>query len=408
MKRVLLIIGGGIAAYKTPELVRQLRAHNLAVRCLLTAAGAQFVSSLSLASVSGDKVYENLFDLNDEAEMGHIQLSRNADMILVAPATANLIAKMAHGLADDLAGTTLLATDKPVMIAPAMNVRMWEHTATKRNIERLGADGVDIIGPDEGDMACGEFGFGRMCEPAAIAGCVAAKCNPKKETPLAGKKILITAGPTHEAIDPVRYIANRSSGKQGYAIAEACAGLGGDVTLISGPTALPAPSDLTTIRVESARDMHHAVQQNLPTHIAILTAAVADWHVKYSAPEKLKKQNQAPPPQLELIENPDILAWLCNDATPRPDMIIGFAAETENVLDYARQKRERKKCDWIIANDVSPAFNVMGGDMNKIHIIGKDICESWDRASKQSVGEKLAQFIAHQFNAQEKTHAASH
>lgn len=391
-KRILLIIGGGIAAYKAPELVRALRKAGLSVRCLLTAAAAQFVSPLSLASVSGDKVYENLFDLTDEAEMGHIQLSRDADLILVAPATADLIAKMAQGTANDLASTALLATDKAVCIAPAMNVRMWHHPATQRNIARLTADGVTLIGPAEGDMACGEFGLGRMSEPDDIVSAVSAALG--QGGPLVGRHILVTAGPTHEPIDPVRYIANRSSGKQGYAVATALAQLGAQVTLISGPTELTPSSNVTRINVETAREMREAVEANLPADVAILTAAVADWRPEETAHQKMKKQDGVTTHQLTLVQNPDILAWLAQDTKLRPPLVIGFAAETEHVIDFATAKRTRKQCDWIVANDVSPETGVMGGDFNLVHLITADGAESWPRMSKEQVATALAQRIA--------------
>ncbi len=409
-KRVLLIIGGGIAAYKAPELVRQLKAQGLATRCLLTAAAEQFVSPLSLASVSGDKVYENLFDLTDEAEMGHIQLSRDADMILVAPATADLIAKMAQGLANDLASTALLATDKPVMIAPAMNVRMWEHAATQRNLAQLAEDGIGIIGPDEGDMACGEFGLGRMSEPAEIAQAAKAMLaqTPALDTPLtaakplAGRKILVTAGPTYEPIDPVRYIANRSSGKQGYALAEALAALGANVHLVSGPTALNDPKNVTTKRVETARQMLDACTACLPVDAAIMAAAVADWRPAEAQEAKIKKTKSGLD-DLKLVENPDILATLSGHASQRPQLVVGFAAETNDIENYAREKLARKKCDWIVANDVSQnsgiAGGVMGGDDNQVHILSTTQTLQWETMSKTAVAAKLAAHIADYFAA---------
>jgi phosphopantothenoylcysteine decarboxylase/phosphopantothenate--cysteine ligase len=409
-KRVLLIIGGGIAAYKAPELVRQLKAQGLATRCLLTAAAEQFVSPLSLASVSGDKVYENLFDLTDEAEMGHIQLSRDADMILVAPATADLIAKMAQGLANDLASTALLATDKPVMIAPAMNVRMWEHAATQRNLAQLAEDGIGIIGPDEGDMACGEFGLGRMSEPAEIAQAAKAMLaqTPARDTPLtaakplAGRKILVTAGPTYEPIDPVRYIANRSSGKQGYALAEALAALGANVHLVSGPTALNDPKNVTTKRVETARQMLDACTACLPVDAAIMAAAVADWRPAEAQEAKIKKTKSGLD-DLKLVENPDILATLSGHASQRPQLVVGFAAETNDIENYAREKLARKKCDWIVANDVSQnsgiAGGVMGGDDNQVHILSTTQTLQWETMSKTAVAAKLAAHIADYFAA---------
>ena len=405
MQRVLLIIGGGIAAYKAPELVRQLRAEGLAVRCLLTAAAAQFVSPLSLASVSGDKVYDNLFDLTDETEMGHIQLSRDADMILVAPATADLMAKAVHGTAGDLAATTLLATDKPVVMAPAMNVRMWEHAATQRNLAQLKADGVRFIGPEEGDMACGEFGMGRMSEPAAIAAQMAQylETNRPEDSaqgatvlPLAGRKIIVTAGPTHEPIDPVRYLANRSSGKQGYAIAEALATLGADVHLVSGPTALADPMGATTKRVETAEQMHETVHQALPAQAVIMCAAVADYRPDRCDSQKIKKA-EGGVSALQLRENPDILASLA-DSRQRPTLLVGFAAETQNVETYAQDKLARKKCDWIVANNVSLDSDidggVMGGEQNHVTLVTHDGLDDFGVLSKRQTADRLAEKIA--------------
>ena len=393
-KRILLIVGGGIAAYKTPELVRQLVKEGADVKCLLSKSGSEFVTALTLASVSGNKVYQNLFDLTDETEMGHIQLSRNADLVLVAPATADLMAKMAQGFANDLASTALLATDKPVMIAPAMNVRMWLHDATQRNLETLKNDGITIINPNEGDMACGETGPGRMAEPVEIMEAVAEALMPKG--PLKGLKALITAGPTHEPIDPVRYIANRSSGKQGYAIAEAIAGLGAETLLVSGPVNLPDPEGVRVIRVETALEMAAACEEALPSQIAIMTAAVADWRTTESAQEKIKKNTDNTPPSLELTENPDILAGLVAH-TLRPDLIVGFAAETEQVMDHARAKFTRKGCDWLMANNVSPDTGVMGGDFNTIHFLTQTSEESWEMLSKQDVALRLADKIADYF-----------
>lgn len=399
-KRILLIIGGGIAAYKAPELVRALRKKGYAVRCLTTAAAVQFVSPLSLASVSGDKVYENLFDLTDETEMGHIQLSRDADLILVAPATADLLAKMAHGTANDLASTTLLATDKPVFVAPAMNVRMWHHPATQRNLAQLADDGIGLIGPEPGDMACGEFGMGRMSEPEAISSAIEdyfAKADRSHETtdkPLSGFRVLVNAGPTHEPIDPVRYIANRSSGKQGYAIASALAALGAETVLISGPTQISDPENMSVVRVETAVEMQAAIEQCLPVDLAVLTAAIADWRCATPSDIKIKKQAEAASPSLTLIENPDILHWLSTQVQPRPALVIGFAAETNNVTDHAKAKRQRKGCDWIIANNVSPETEIMGGDHNAIEIITADEYETWPTMSKVQVAEKLAQKLA--------------
>lgn len=393
-KRILLIVGGGIAAYKTPELVRQLVKEGADVECLLSKSGSEFVTALTLASVSGNKVYQNLFDLTDEMEMGHIQLSRNADLILVAPATADLMAKMAQGFANDLASTALLATDKPVMIAPAMNVRMWLHDATQRNLETLKNDGVAIINPNKGDMACGETGPGRMAEPLEIMEAVAEALMPKG--PLKGLKALITAGPTHEPIDPVRYIANRSSGKQGYAIAEAIVSLGAETLLVSGPVNLPDPEGVRVIRVETALEMAAACEEALPSQIAIMTAAVADWRTTESAQEKIKKNTDNTPPSLELTENPDILAGLVAHRL-RPDLIVGFAAETEKVMDHARAKFTRKGCDWLIANNVSPDTGVMGGDFNTIRFLTKTSEESWEMLSKQDVALRLADKIADYF-----------
>jgi phosphopantothenoylcysteine decarboxylase/phosphopantothenate--cysteine ligase len=420
MQRVLLIIGGGIAAYKAPELVRQLRAQGLAVRCLLTAAAEQFVSPLSLASVSGDKVYENLFDLTEEAEMGHIQLSRDADIILVAPATADLMAKAAQGMANDLASTTLLATDKKIIMAPAMNVRMWQHEATQRNLAQLRKDGVSIIGPENGDMACGEFGPGRMSEPQDIAAETAALLAPNnaraEAADLTGRKILVTAGPTHEPIDPVRYIANRSSGKQGYAIAAALAAAGAEVHLISGPTALDAPHGVQMTWVETARDMQAAVEAHLPVDAAVMTAAVADWRPaeckaqKIKKGQKIKDKERAPAP-LDLVENPDILATLGAAEKNRPALLVGFAAETEDLETHALAKLQKKNCDWIVANNVALDSGieggVMGGDANAVTLIStkdaKAEIERFDIMSKHAVAALLATRMAAHFTPIEKT-----
>jgi phosphopantothenoylcysteine decarboxylase/phosphopantothenate--cysteine ligase len=420
MQRVLLIIGGGIAAYKAPELVRQLRAQGLAVRCLLTAAAEQFVSPLSLASVSGDKVYENLFDLTEEAEMGHIQLSRDADIILVAPATADLMAKAAQGMANDLASTTLLATDKKIIMAPAMNVRMWQHEATQRNLAQLRKDGVSIIGPENGDMACGEFGPGRMSEPQDIAAETAALLAPSnaraEAADLTGRKILVTAGPTHEPIDPVRYIANRSSGKQGYAIAAALAAAGAEVHLISGPTALDAPHGVQMTWVETARDMQAAVEAHLPVDAAVMTAAVADWRPaeckaqKIKKGQKIKDKERAPAP-LDLVENPDILATLGAAKKNRPALLVGFAAETEDLETHALAKLQKKNCDWIVANNVALDSGieggVMGGDANAVTLIStkdaKAEIERFDIMSKHAVAALLATRMAAHFTPIEKT-----
>ncbi|KQN22552.1 MULTISPECIES: bifunctional phosphopantothenoylcysteine decarboxylase/phosphopantothenate--cysteine ligase CoaBC [unclassified Sphingomonas] len=387
MKRILLIVGGGIAAYKASELVRLLRKRGHAVRCVLTEAGQHFVTPMTLAALSEDKVYTTLWDLKDEAEMGHIQLSRQADLIVVAPATADLIARMAGGLANDLATTLLLATDKPVLAAPAMNVRMWLHPATRRNVAQLRADGITVMAPDEGPMACGEFGPGRLPEPDRIADAIDAALEAKPQR-LAGRHILVTAGPTHEPIDPVRYIANRSSGRQGFAIAGALAALGARVTLVAGPVTLPTPAGVTRIDVETAREMADAVDRALPVDAAIMVAAVADWHVD-AAVQKIKKGDATP--TLALSENPDILATLAR-SPQRPALLIGFAAETERVVEHATAKRARKDVDWIVANDVSG--DVMGGDSNSVHIVTKDGVESWPRQGKDAVAAQLARRVA--------------
>ncbi|MAM95788.1 bifunctional phosphopantothenoylcysteine decarboxylase/phosphopantothenate--cysteine ligase CoaBC [Parvibaculum sp.] len=400
-RRVLLIIGGGIAAYKCLELIRRLKERGANVRAILTDAAQQFVTPLSVSSLTGDKAYTDLFSLTDEAEMGHIELSRDADLLVVAPATADLMAKMANGLANDLASTALLATDKKVLVAPAMNVRMWTHRATQRNVETLMADGVDFVGPNEGDMACGEFGPGRMAEPAEI---LAAIENHFTELaypgggPLKGKRVLITSGPTHEPIDPVRYLANRSSGKQGYAIAQALARLGAETILVSGPTHLSDPPGVTVKRVETAREMLTACETALPADIAICAAAVADWRVASDAEQKLKKQSGEQAPALMLVENPDILATLSQKKNHRPPLVVGFAAETEKVVEHATSKRERKGCDWIVANDVSPATGVMGGDLNTVHLITREGQEDWPLLPKQAVAERLARRIAEHFS----------
>jgi len=401
MQRVLLIIGGGIAAYKAPELVRQLRAQGLAVRCLMTAAAEQFVSPLSLASVSGDKVYENLFDLTEEAEMGHIQLSRDADIILVAPATADLMAKAAQGLANDLASTALLATDKPIIMAPAMNVRMWQHEATQRNLKQLQDDGVTIIGPEEGDMACGEFGPGRMSEPVDIASATAKALGMSPQSakpaaadkPLAGRKVLVTAGPTHEPIDPVRYISNRSSGAQGTAIAQALQALGAHVVFVTGPADVAPPQGVELQQIETAQEMLQAVTAALPADAVVCAAAVADWRVA-NAPESKMKKQQGRLPVLEFAENPDILATISAPGPQRPALVVGFAAETDDVLANAQAKRARKGCDWIVANDVSPATGTFGGAENTVHLVSETGVEDWPKMAKTAVAQRLAQRIA--------------
>ncbi|WP_417793674.1 bifunctional phosphopantothenoylcysteine decarboxylase/phosphopantothenate--cysteine ligase CoaBC [Terasakiella pusilla] len=391
-KRILLVVTGGIAAYKTPELVRRLRERSFDVRCILTKAAREFVTPLALSAVSNDKVYENLFDLDDESEMGHIQLSRSADLILVAPATADIMAKAANGLANDLASTTLLATDTPVMMAPAMNVRMWDHPATQQNVKTLIDRGVTMVGPLEGDMACGEYGMGRMTDVPELVEAVCAHFKPTG--PLVGKKALVTSGPTHEPIDPVRYIANRSSGKQGHAIAAELAKLGAEVTLVTGPTRQPDPKGVRVVAIESARDMLAACEAALPCDIAVFAAAVADWRVDMEADQKLKKDGSGKIPDLQLTENPDILATISQHKSQRPGLVIGFAAETEHVIDHATQKRARKQCDWILANDVSPTTGTFGGDDNTIHLITPDHYEDWPKSSKIEVAQRLAAKIA--------------
>ncbi|MDQ0836566.1 bifunctional phosphopantothenoylcysteine decarboxylase/phosphopantothenate--cysteine ligase CoaBC [Sphingomonas faeni] len=388
MKRILLIVGGGIAAYKAAELIRLLKTRGYAVRCVMTEAAHHFVTPMTLAALSEDKVYTTLWDLKDEAEMGHIQLSREADLIVVAPATADLMARMTAGLANDLATTLLLATDKPVLVAPAMNVRMWTHAATVRNVAQLHADGVTVMTPDEGMMACGEYGPGRLPEPPAIVAAVEAMLAPAPPKRLAGRHILVTAGPTHEPIDPVRYIANRSSGKQGFAIAAALARLGARVTLVAGPVTLPTPHGVDRIDVETAREMADAVDRALPADAAVMVAAVADWHVE-AVPQKIKKGDATP--TLILAENPDILATLAR-SPDRPRLLVGFAAETERVIEHAVAKRIRKTADWIVANDVSG--DVMGGADNSVHLVTEAGVESWERLPKDAVAARLADRIA--------------
>lgn len=386
MKRILLIVGGGIAAYKACELVRLCRKAGIGVKVVLTEGGSHFVTPMTLAALSENQVYTTLWDLKDEAEMGHIQLSREADLVVVAPATADLLAKMAAGSADDLATTLLLATDKPVLAAPAMNVRMWRHAATVRNVEQLRTDGVTILEPDEGPMACGEYGPGRLPEPEAILRAIEAHFGADKR--LSGRHVLVTAGPTHEPIDPVRYIANRSSGRQGFAIAEALARLGARVTLVSGPVALATPAGVARIDVETAQEMANAVAAALPADAAVMVAAVGDWRTE-TADQKLKKGEA--PPALRLSENPDILALL-GRSPHRPQLVIGFAAETEQVIEHATAKRTRKGADWIVANDVSG--DVMGGEANTVHLVTADGVEHWERMPKTEVARRLAERIA--------------
>ena len=420
-RRVLLVVTGGIAAYKAPELVRRLREKGLAVRCVLTRSGREFVAPLALAAVSEDKVYEDLFSLTDESEMGHIRLSREAALVVVAPASADILAKMAAGICDSLASTLLLATDKPVMVAPAMNVRMWEHPATRANLETLRQRGVVFVGPEEGDMACGEWGMGRMAEPETIAAAVVAllaqgKAAPGAKAPniqdpaanpapglsfgrpappggsLAGKRALVTSGPTWEALDPVRYLANRSSGKQGHAIARALARAGARVTLVTGPVALADPPGVATVHVESAREMLAACEQALPADVAVSAAAVADWRAASVAETKIKKTGR--PPALALAENPDILKTLARRGRRRPRLVIGFAAETGDLVANARKKRAAKNCDWILANDVSAGTGVFGGDVNTVALVTGAGTESWPSLSKDALAERLVRRIA--------------
>ena len=389
-KRILLIIGGGISAYKSLDLIRKLRERGAAVTPVLTGAATEFVTPLSVAALSGSKVYGELFNLTDEAEMGHIQLSLSADLVVVAPATADLMAKMAHGLANDLASALLLATDTPILVAPAMNVRMWDHAATQRNIATLADDGVAFVGPNEGDMACGEFGPGRMAEPMEIVAAVEAKLS---DGPLKGKRVLITSGPTHEPIDPVRYIANRSSGAQGTALANALSALGADVVFVTGPADVAPPSGVEVIAVQTAQQMLEAVQTALPADVAIFAAAVADWRVEGASDRKLKKTKDGLP-TLTFAENPDILAHVSQLKTGRPALVVGFAAETNDVEANATAKLKRKGCDWIVANDVSPETGIMGGSENDVAIISQAGVDEWPRMSKDMVSRKLAQRIA--------------
>lgn len=385
MKKILLIVSGGIAAYKALELVRLATKAGISVTAVLTKSGGQFVTPLSLQALTGNKVYQDLFSLTDENEMGHIELSRSADLIVVTPASANLLAKMASGLADDLASTLLLATDKPVFVAPAMNVRMWEHAATQANLATLRQRGINVAAPDSGSMACGEYGPGRLAEPPALLVAIQALLH---DGPLRGKRAIVTSGPTHEPIDPVRYIANRSSGKQGHAIASALAGLGAEVTLITGPVTLQDPSGVKVVHVETAAQMLHAVQAALPADIAVCAAAVGDWRVATQASHKIKK-TVGRPAELTLSENPDILATLCEAGAIRPALVIGFAAETENLLEYATAKRARKGCDWLVANNVGDT-NIMGGDENEIMLLNSKGYENWPRMSKRALADRLA------------------
>ncbi|WP_323783197.1 bifunctional phosphopantothenoylcysteine decarboxylase/phosphopantothenate--cysteine ligase CoaBC [Leisingera sp.] len=389
-RHILLIISGGIAAYKSLELIRRLQDKGARVTPVLTKSGAEFVTPLSVSALAGTAVHQELFDLTSEAEMGHIQLSRSADLLVVAPATADLMAKMAHGHSNDLASTLLLATDTPVLLAPAMNVRMWEHPATQRNIAVLKEDGVSFAGPNDGSMACGEFGTGRMAEPDEILAAITAKLS---DGPLNGRRILVTSGPTHEPIDPVRYIANRSSGAQGAAVARALRDLGAEVVFVTGPAAVRPPEGVQVVEVESAREMEAAVQAALPADAGIFAAAVADWRVASASNRKLKKSKDGLP-VLEFAENPDILKTVAQMTTGRPKLVVGFAAETNDVVENATAKRKRKGCDWIVANDVSPATGIMGGSENAVVLISDDGAEDWPRMGKDEVARKLATRVA--------------
>ena len=394
-KKVLLIVAGGIAAFKALELIRRLRERGCSVRCVLTDAGARFVTTLSLQALSEDRVYNDMFSLTDESEMGHIQLSRDADLLVVAPATANILARMAAGMADDLATTVLLATDKPVLAAPAMNVRMWTHAATVANVETLRRRGVRFIGPNDGAMACNEHGRGRMSEPEEIVAAIEALLGEGRV--LAGKRAVVTSGPTREAIDPVRYISNHSSGKQGHAIAGALALLGADVTLVSGPVAVADPPGVHVIHVESADQMLAACLAAGRVDIAVCAAAVADWKAAEPAQSKIKKKAGAAPPALALVANPDILATLSTPGPKRPALVVGFAAETENVVANALDKRKRKGCDWIVANDVSPASGTFGGERNTVHLVSDAGVEDWPTMAKEEVAQRLALRVARHF-----------
>ncbi|MEA2800073.1 MAG: phosphopantothenoylcysteine decarboxylase / phosphopantothenate---cysteine ligase [Rhodospirillaceae bacterium] len=408
-KRILLIVAGGIAAFKSLELIRRLRERGASVRCVITDAGARFVTPLSLQALSEDRVYSDMFSLTDESEMGHIKLSREADLLVVAPATANILARMAAGMADDLAATVLLATDKPVLAAPAMNVRMWTHAATVANVETLKKRGVTFVGPNDGAMACNEHGPGRMSEPKEIVTAIESMLTaerPPLEKALAGKRAVVTSGPTREAIDPVRYISNHSSGKQGHAIASALARLGADVTLVSGPVAIADPTGLRTVHVESADQMLAACLAAGTVDIAVCAAAVADWKAARPATAKIKKKAGAEPPALELAPNPDILASLSKAGPKRPALVVGFAAETENLVANAIDKRQRKGCDWILANDVSAAAGTFGGERNTVHLISAAGVEDWPTLPKDDVAWRLAGRIALHFARPPKAEAA--
>jgi phosphopantothenoylcysteine decarboxylase/phosphopantothenate--cysteine ligase len=396
-KRILLIVAGGIAAFKSLELIRRLREHGASVRCVLTDAGAKFVTPLSLQALSEDRVYSDMFSLTDESEMGHIELSREADLLVVAPATANILGRMAAGLADDLATTVLLATDKPVLAAPAMNVRMWSHAATAANVETLKKRGIQFVGPNDGVMACNEYGPGRMSEPEEIVAAIEVLLSTEKspvEKPMAGMRALVTSGPTREAIDPVRYISNHSSGKQGHAIASALAQLGAEVTLVSGPVSVPDPAGVTVVKIDSADQMLDACLAAGKVDVAVCAAAVADWKMAKPAASKIKKKAGAAPPALELTPNPDILATLSKPGPKRPALVVGFAAETENVVANAIEKRTKKGCDWIVANDVSPATGTFGGERNTVHLISAQGVQDWPTLPKDRVAMQLAGAIA--------------
>ncbi|MFZ5710178.1 MAG: bifunctional phosphopantothenoylcysteine decarboxylase/phosphopantothenate--cysteine ligase CoaBC [Pseudomonadota bacterium] len=395
-RRILLVIGGGIAAYKALDLIRRLKERGASVTPVLTRAAEEFVTPLSASALAGEKVYRHLFDLTGEAQMGHIELSRSADLIVVAPATADLMAKMAGGHADDLASTLLLATDKRVLIAPAMNVRMWTHPATRRNLATLRSDGVLVVGPDDGDMACGEYGPGRMAEPPEIVAAIGAALGGGA---LKGRHVLVTSGPTHEPIDPVRYIANRSSGAQGTALAAALRDLGAQVTFVTGPAPVPPPAGVQVVKVDTARQMLDAVLAALPADAAVFAAAVADWRVANEAASKMKKDATRQPPALSFEENPDILATVAHLPTGRPRLVVGFAAETDDVVAQAKAKLARKGCDWIVANDVSPATGIMGGPENKVTLISRDGAEDWPRMAKDEVARRLAVRIAEALGA---------
>jgi phosphopantothenoylcysteine decarboxylase/phosphopantothenate--cysteine ligase len=391
--RILLIIGGGIAAYKSLDLIRRLRERGVSVRCILTKAAQEFITPLAAGTLAGQKVFTDLFDPDSEFDVGHIRLARNTDLIVVAPATADLMAKMAHGLADDLASAVLLATDRPVLLAPAMNPLMWQHPATRRNAAQLALDGIAMVGPNAGEMAeQGESGIGRMAEPLEIVAAIEHLLNPSEAKPLTGRRVIVTSGPTHEPIDPVRYLANRSSGKQGHAIAAAASAAGAEVVLVRGPVNLPDPARVEVRKVETAGQMLAAVEDSLPADVAIFAAAVADWRPAEPGGQKIKKGNGAP--NLSLTENPDILATIARRNSKRPRLVIGFAAETEKVIEHAQQKLARKGCDWIVANDVSAATGVMGGDRNAVHLVTAAGVESWPSQSKQEVAKALISRIA--------------